>query len=99
MLRRNLMQTERLTVLLSPSRKAIVAQRAAARGISVGEYARRRFDEDEDLTPEQEAEMAALVDQVNEAIPRMTASLDEMRVKSRETHREVDRMLREMGAR
>jgi hypothetical protein len=93
------MQTERLTVLLSPARKAIVAQRAAARGISVGEYARRRFDEDEDLTPEQEAEMIALVDQVNEAIPRMNASLDEMRSKLRETHVEVDRMLREMGAR
>jgi len=93
------MQTERLTVLLSPARKAAVTKRAAAKGISVGEYARRRFEEDEEMTPEQEAEMAVLVDQVNEAIPKMIASLDEMRAKMQETHRHVDRMLREMGAR
>jgi hypothetical protein len=37
--------------------------------------------------------------EVNKAIPKMEAALDDMSRKMRETHVEVDRMLREMGAR
>ena len=94
------MQTERVTFLTSPDHKAALAARAAAQGISVGEYVRRRTEEDDDeLTPEQEAELAALVEQANEAIPKMAASLDSMIETLRSTHEEVDRVLREMGAR
>ncbi len=73
------MQTERVTILMTPARKASVAKRAAARGISVGEYLRQKVEDDEDeLTPDQEAEMAALVVEANKAIPAMAASLDSM---------------------
>ncbi len=73
------MQTERVTFLMSSERKTRVANRAAARGISVGEYLRQKVEDDEDeLTPEQEAELTALVAEANKAIPAMAASLDSM---------------------
>ncbi len=95
------MQTERVTILMTPNRKAQVASRAAARGISMGEYLRRKVEEDDadDLTPEQEAELAELVRQANIAIPEMAASLDMMSAMLRETNAEVDKTLREAGLR
>lgn len=93
------MQTERITILATPEAKRAIAARARARGLSIGEYARRRFDEDEDMTPEQEAEMAALVRQANDAVPQMNAAIDHMRAKLQATHGEVDCLLRAMGAR
>ena len=93
------MQTERVTFLTTPDTKAALAARAAAQGVSLGEYIRRRVENEDDVTPQQEAELAALVEQVNEAVPRMETALDEMSRKLRTTHQEVDRLLREMGAR
>jgi signal transduction protein with GAF and PtsI domain len=94
------MQSERVTILMTPDRKARVASRAAARGISMGEYLRRKIEDEEDeLTPAQEAELAVLVEQVNEAIPRMNASLDQMSETLRKTNMELDAFLREKGIR
>ena len=59
------MQTERVTFLTTSEGKAAIAARAAARGISLGEYIRRKVEEEDEPTPEQEAELAALVAQVN----------------------------------
>lgn len=50
---------------MSPKAKASVPAGAAARGLSVGEYVRRRVEDEDEFTPEQEAELAALVDEVN----------------------------------
>ncbi len=94
------MQTERITFLTTPQNKAAIAARAAARGISTGEYIRRKVDdEDEEPTPEEEAELAALVEQVNEAIPKMNESLDHMIATLRDTHKEMDIFLCEQGVR
>jgi hypothetical protein len=94
------MQTERVTILMSPDRKAQVASRAAARGISMGEYLRRKVeDDDEELTPEQEAELAELIRQANIAIPEMAESLDRMSDMLRKTNAEIDETLREVGVR
>lgn len=93
------MQTERVTILMTPAKKAALTARAKAQQISLGQYIRRKVEDEDDLTADQEAELAALVEQVNEAVPKMEASLDEMSRTLRETHQEVDRMLREMGAR
>jgi hypothetical protein len=93
------MQTERVTFLTTPRIKAALAERAAALGISTGEYIRRKVEDDEDLTPVQEAELAALVDQVNEAVPRMTEALDRMSAQARSLHEEMDAFLREKGIR
>lgn len=95
------MQTERITFLTTPIAKAALASRAAAKGVSVGEYIRRKVEEEDgdDLSARDEAELALLVAQVNDAMPKMEASLGEMSEMLRETHQEVDRMLRAMGAR
>lgn len=93
------MQTERVTFLTTPERKASIAARAAARGVSLGEYIRSRIEDEDELTPEQEAELAALVEEANKAIPEMAAMLDNMSRTLRETHEEVDRMLRAAGIR
>jgi len=95
------MQTERVTILMTPDRKARVASRAAARGISMGEYLRRKVEDDDedDLTPEQEAELAELIRQANIAIPEMAESLDRMSQMLRQTNAEIDKTLRNAGLR
>jgi hypothetical protein len=94
------MQTERVTYLTSAEHKAQLEAFAKARGESVGnvlrEAAARYIGQP---TAQEEAELAALVEQVNDAIPKMNATIDDMRKTLRSTHLEVDRMLREMGAR
>jgi hypothetical protein len=94
------MQTERVTYLTSAEHKSQLEAFAKARGESVGNVLREataRYIGQP--SGDEEAELAALVVEVNKAIPKMEAALDEMSRKMRETHVEVDRMLREMGAR
>ncbi len=94
------MQTERVTFLTTPDRKAHLAARAAAKGVSIGEYVRRKIEDDEDqMTPQQEAELTALVDEVNRAIPKMHAAFDEMHATMDAAHEEIDRTLRLAGIR
>ena len=92
------MRTERMTILLSPASKAAVSARAAAQGLSVGEYVRRKIEDEEDLSPEQEAELAALVDEVNAAVPKMAQSLDDMIQTLRRTREKVERSLQQSAA-
>lgn len=94
------MQTERVTFLTSRDHKAALDAYAVRNGHSVGHVVREatsRFMSEP--AADEEAELAALVAQVNEALPKMEASLEAMRCDLRETHLEVDRMLRAMGAR
>lgn len=93
------MQTERVTILMTPAKKAALAARAAARQMSVGQYVRRKVEDEDELTPEQEAEFSALVEQVNAMVPQMAASLDAMSAKARALHEEVDAFLRDKGVR
>ena len=93
------MQTERVTFLTTRKGKSAIAARAAAQGISVGEYIRRKVEDDDELTPAQEAELAMVVEQVNEAMPKMNAALDEISARARAVHEEMDAFLREKGVR
>ncbi|MBL0925834.1 MAG: hypothetical protein IBJ12_15385 [Sphingomonadaceae bacterium] len=96
------MQTERVTYLTSAEQKAALEAFAKARGESVGNVLREatsRYMAQPRDESEEEAELAALVEQVNAAIPKMNATIDDMQKTLRSTHLEVDRMLREMGAR
>jgi hypothetical protein len=93
------MRTARATVLMTPDEKAEIEKRAASMGVSSGEYIRLAVDNFEKISPEQEAELAMLVEEANKAIPDMAAMLDKMSNDLRETHEEVDRMLREAGIR
>lgn len=94
------MQTERVTFLTSREHKKALDAFASKRGESVGNVVREataRYIGQP--TDEEEAELAALVAQVNEAIPKMNASIDHMQEILQNSHREMDKLLREMGVR
>ena len=91
------MQTARVTVLMTPEKKAAIEADASRLGVSSGEYIRLAVDNYH--TPEEEAELALLVGQVNAALPLMTASLDRSVDALEQAHRQVDDILRQMGAR
>ena len=93
------MRNARMTVLMTNGEKAEIESDAERLGVSSGEYIRLAVSNFEKPTAAEEAELAALVVEVNKAIPKMEASLDEISRKLRETHAEVDKMLRQMGAR
>ncbi len=96
------MQTERVTYLTSAEHKDALEAFAKARGESVGNVLREataRYMAQPRDESEEEAELAALVAQVNEALPKMNASIDQMIEKMRVTHEEVDRTLRAAGIR
>lgn len=94
------MQTERVTFLTTPDHKAALDAFAVGSGMSVGHVVREATSQFiAQPTAEQEAELVALVDQVNEAVPKMHASIDSMIATMDATHRKVDAFLRDMGVR
>lgn len=94
------MQTERVTFLTTPDHKAALDAFAAGSGMSVGHVVREATSQFiAQPTPEQEAELAALVDQVNAALPKVNASIDSMIATMDATHSRVDAFLRDMGIR
>ena len=96
------MQTERVTFLTSRDHKAALDAYAASNGQSVGHVLREaasQYIAQPRPSINEEAELAALVAQVNEAIPKMEAAFDEMSRTLRETHEEVDQALRNAGIR
>ena len=94
------MQTERVTYLSTAEHKAQLEAFAAARGESVGSVLREAAALYMGKPSEsEEAELAALTQQVNEAIPRMAAAFDRMSDRMERTHAKVDALLREKGYR
>lgn len=93
------MHSERVTFLTSRTRKTSLTARAAANGVSVGEYVRRKVEDEDALTDVQQSELSALVAEANEAVPKMRASIDRVLETMDKTHRETDAFLREMGVR
>jgi hypothetical protein len=96
------MQTERVTYLTSAEQKAALEAFAKSRGESVGNVVREatmRYMAQPRDESDEEAELAALVAEVNLAIPKMNASIDKMIETMRTTHAEVDRTLRAAGIR
>lgn len=94
------MQTERVTFLTSPDHKAALDAYAAQAGQSVGHVVREATNQFiSQPSPDEEVELTALMEHVNEAIPKMNASIDRMIATMDATHRRVDAVLREMGMR
>jgi hypothetical protein len=91
------MQTARVTFLTTPDRKAAIEQRAASLGVSSGEYIRLAVDNFDQISEAEEVELAALVEQVSEAIPRMQASLDRSCDTLDTLHAEMDAFFRDKG--
>jgi adenosyl cobinamide kinase/adenosyl cobinamide phosphate guanylyltransferase len=93
-------QTERVTYLTNAEQKAALEAFARARGESVGSVLRDAVAEYlAQPSPEEEAELIALTQQVNEAIPRMAAAMDAMSAQIRVVNEEVGAMLRAKGYR
>ena len=93
------MRTERVTFLTSRDHKAALDAFAAQSGQSVGHVVREataRYIAEEH---EDEAELAALVVEVNKAIPKMQASIESIITTIRSTRESVDESLREAGFR
>lgn len=93
------MQTERVTFLTSRDHKAALDAYAARSGRSVGHVLREASTRYIAAGEDEEAELAALVEEVNKAIPKMQGSIDRMIETLAKTHEETDAFLRQMGVR
>ena len=94
------MQTERVTFLTTPDHKAALDAFAVSNGQSVGHVVREATSQYiGQPTEAEDAELAMLVQQANEAIPKMHASLDRMIAALDASHSKVDAFLREAGVR
>ena len=94
------MQTERITFLTTPDHKAALDAFARESGMSVGHVVREATTHYiAQPTAEEDAELSALVTQVNNAVPKINASIDSMIAKLDATHRKVDAFLRKAGVR
>ncbi len=91
------MQSERVTFLTSPEGKASIAARAAANGVSIGEYIRRKVEDNDDLTSAQEEELQILIDQINLAVPRIRKSLESATSILRDLRKENDEFFSSRG--
>jgi hypothetical protein len=93
------MQTARVTILMSPEKKAAFEAVAAKRGISTGEFFRQAGDRAANDDSSEEAELAALVRELAEAVPDMQRRLKRSAKLLRDSAREVDAMMRKAGIR
>ena len=96
------MQTERVTFLTSPDHKAALDAFAARSGKSVGHVVReatsRYIAESSPIADtDEEAALAALLEVINEAVPRMSASLQRSCDLLEELHAENEVFFRERG--
>lgn len=91
------MQTARVTVLMTPERKAAMEASAAGLGVSAGEYLRLAVDNYQ--TREEEEQFLGLVAGLDAALPEMSASLDRSIAALDAAHCKVDEVLRAIGAR
>ena len=93
-------QTERVTYLTNAEQKAALEAFAKARGESVGSVLRDAVAEYMGQpSPAEEAELIALTQQVNEAIPRMNAKLAAISESIQALRAENDAFFRDKGIR
>jgi hypothetical protein len=96
------MQTERVTYLTSAEQKAALESFAKARGESVGNVLREaamRYIAQPTASNEEEEALKLLAKELNEAAPRIQASLDRTHAKMVALHEEMDAFFKEKGIR
>lgn len=93
------MRANRMTILLSDQERAEVDSKASRLGVSSSEYIRLAVSNFDGPTADEEAELAALLEQVNAAVPRMQASFDRMSDTIQELRAENDAFFKERGIR
>jgi hypothetical protein len=84
---------------MTPEKKAAFDALAAKRGMSTGEFFRQAGDRAVNDDTSEEEELAALVNELAEAVPDMQRRLKRSAKLLRDSVREVDAMLREAGVR
>ncbi|MDZ3831147.1 MAG: hypothetical protein U0S50_04935 [Sphingopyxis sp.] len=95
------MQTERVTFLTSREHKAALDAFASKRGESVGNVVREATARymAEPVSEDEEEALKLLAQELEDAVPKMRASLERSIASLAATRREVDQMLREAGVR
>ncbi|MGN6500360.1 MAG: hypothetical protein ACTHKM_09465 [Tsuneonella sp.] len=94
------MHTERVTYLATADQKAALEAFAKERGESVGSVLREaaaRYMGEPQATAEEEQALKLLVQQLEEAVPAMHASLDRSIARLKRTNAEIDRKMRDAG--
>lgn len=93
------MQTARVTILMSPEKKAAFDAIASKRGISTGEFFRQAGDRAANDDSTDEEELAAMVRELVEALPDMRARLRRSAKRIERNAEEIDQMMRDAGIR
>lgn len=93
------MQNARVTILMTPEKKAAFDAMAAKRGMSTGEFFRQAGDRAANENSGEEEELAALVKELVQAVPDMQRRLKRSAKLLRDSARDVDAMMREAGIR
>jgi hypothetical protein len=96
------MQTERVTYLTSAEQKAALEAFAKARGESVGSVVREatvRYISEPVLSGAEEEALQLLAKELNDAAPRIQASLDRSSKTLRDLHEEMDAFFKQKGIR
>lgn len=94
------LQTERVTYLTNAEQKAALEAFAKARGESVGSVLREAVAEYMGQpSAKEEAELIALTQQVNEAVPRINAKLEAISASIQSLKAENDAFFRDKGIR
>jgi hypothetical protein len=96
------MQTQRVTFLTTPDHKAALDAYAASTGQSVGNVVREatsKFISKPADEAEDEMALKLLIDEINDAAPRILASMDRLSARMQKMHEENDAFLKEIGVR
>jgi hypothetical protein len=102
MIRSAAMQTERVTFLTSRDHKAALDAYATRTGQSVGNVVREatsQFISKPADEAEEEMMLKLLINEINDAAPRILASMDRLSAKMQVMHEENDAFLKKMGVR
>jgi hypothetical protein len=97
------MRTARTTVLLTDAERANLDAFATSRGESVSNVVRdatvQYMAQPRDESDDEEQMLKLLIDEINDATPRILASMDRLSAKMQAMHEDNDAFLRKMGVR
>ena len=94
------LQSERVTYLTSAEQKAALEAFAKSRGESVGNVVREataRYISEPNLSTDEEEALKVLAAELDEAVPKMRASLERSIARLKKSNDDIDRKMREAG--
>lgn len=85
--------SERVTFLTTPEGKAQLVARASELGVSLGEFIRSAMEGYDGKAEKEERELAALIAEVQQALPQMSATLERSQARLQKLHEENQEFL------